>query len=73
MGIKVLDSFSKGVPDLIGWVQDPYTLEVKFPDLTCEILEGILAKHVNTKTSLSFQDLKLEFARLLARRGSFDF
>ncbi len=73
MGIKVLDSFSKGVPDLIDWVQNSATLEIKFPDLTREILEEILAKHVTIKTSLSFQDLKLEFARLLARQGSLDF
>jgi uncharacterized protein (TIGR00661 family) len=73
MGIKVLDSFSKGVPDLIDWVQNPSALEIRFPDMTCEILKGIVTTHANTKSSLPFQDLKLEFARLLARRGSLDF
>jgi len=73
MGIKVLDSFSKSVPDLIGWVQNSSALEIKFPDLTREILEGILIKHADKKSNSSFQDLKLEFARLLARQGSLDF
>jgi uncharacterized protein (TIGR00661 family) len=73
MGIKVLDSFSKSVPDLTEWVQNSSVLEIKFPDMTHEILEGILAKHGNRKSSLTFHDLKLEFARMLARQGSLDF
>ena len=73
MGIKVLDSFSKGVPDLIDWVQNSSALEIKFPDMTREILEGILVKHVDKKTNLPFQNLKLKFARLLATQGSLDF
>lgn len=73
MGIKVLDSFSKGLPDLIDWVQNSSTLEVKYSDQTHEILEEILARHVDKESSLSFIDLKLEFARMLARKGSLDF
>lgn len=73
MGIKVLNSFSKSVPELTEWVNKGEALQVNYPDLTHEILADILMKHVNTKSSLSFPDLKLEFARLLARQGSLDF
>ncbi len=45
MGIKVLDSFSKGVPDLADWVQHSESLHIEFPDMTREILEDIINKH----------------------------
>ena len=73
MGIKVLSSFSKGVPDLIDWVKHSVPLEIKYPDLTYEILSGIVARHKVKETSMSFHDLKLEFARLLARQGTLNF
>jgi len=45
MGIKVLDHFTSSVPELKEWIQNSAVLQIKFPDLTYEILEGILAKH----------------------------
>jgi len=73
MGIKVLASFSKGVPELTDWVQNSVPLEIKFPDMTYEIVSGILSKHKVKETGLSFYALKLEFARLLARQGTLNF
>ena len=73
MGIKVLDSFSKSVSELTEWTQNSSVLEIKFPDITHDILEGILTKHGDIKTSSSFQTIKLEFARMLARQGTLNF
>jgi uncharacterized protein (TIGR00661 family) len=73
MGIKVLQNFSNSSSELKDWIQDSTTLEIKFPDLTRDILQGILTKHTNRKPNVSFDDLKLEFARMLVRKGSPDF
>lgn len=45
MGIKVLDNFNGSVPELIDWTQNSTVLQIRFPDMTREILEGILLKH----------------------------
>jgi len=45
MGIKVLSQFTNSAPELKEWIQNSAVLQIKFPDLTYEILEGILAKH----------------------------
>lgn len=47
MGIKVLDNFSHSASELNAWVQDSMALQVKFPDLTHEILQSILKRHNN--------------------------
>jgi len=73
MGIKVLDSFSKSVPVLTGWTKNSFVLEIKFPDITRGILEGILAKHGYENPDRTFQKMKLEFARLLATQGTYNF
>jgi len=45
LGIKVLDSFADSAPELRNWMQDSSILQVKYPDLTREILENILIWH----------------------------
>lgn len=48
MGIKVLEHFSNSAPELTGWIQDSQALQIKFPDLTREILQNILMKYGKT-------------------------
>ena len=45
MGIKVLDHFTNSVPELTDWIQNSEALQIRFPDMTREILENILNKH----------------------------
>ena len=45
MGIKVLNSFSKSVPELAEWVSNGEALQINYPDLTYEILNDILNRH----------------------------
>lgn len=45
MGIKVLDHFTSSAPELIDWMQNSSVLQVSFPDITDEIIEGILERH----------------------------
>ena len=45
LGIKVLDHFTDSAPVLNGWVKNGSALQVKYPDLTNEILENILERH----------------------------
>jgi len=45
MGIKVLDQFTNSHPELTDWIENSSALQIKFPDLTIEILENILKKH----------------------------
>jgi uncharacterized protein (TIGR00661 family) len=45
MGIKVLDHFTNSAPELNDWIQNSTPLQIRFPDLTFEILETILRKH----------------------------
>jgi uncharacterized protein (TIGR00661 family) len=45
MGIKVLDHFTNSAPDLSDWIENSKPLHIDFPDLTHEILAGILKKH----------------------------
>ena len=45
MGIKVLDHFPGSAPELTDWIQNSTVLKIRFPDMTREILENILAKH----------------------------
>lgn len=47
MGIKVLNSFSKSVPELTRWVNETEALHINYPDLTHEILKDVLIKHSN--------------------------
>jgi uncharacterized protein (TIGR00661 family) len=49
MGIKVLDRFSDTAPELSDWIQNSTALEIKFPDLTREILENIVARHTKVQ------------------------
>jgi len=46
MGIKVLDHFTNSAPELSEWVKNSAALQIRFPDITNEILENILIKHV---------------------------
>lgn len=46
MGIKVLDSFSRSIPEIIDWVEKAPTLQINYPDLTRKILEEIVKKHL---------------------------
>jgi len=73
MGIKVLDSFSKSISELTDWTQNSSVIKINFPDMTHEILEGILAKHGYENPDTTFQKMKLEFARLLATQGTYNF
>ena len=45
MGIKVLDNFTNSHPELTNWIHNSTALQIRFPDLTIEILENILKKH----------------------------
>lgn len=45
MGIKVLDHFTDSSDELREWVHQSMPLEIKFPDLTREILESLILKH----------------------------
>jgi len=45
MGIKVLDHFTNSETELTEWIQNSTALQIKFPNLTHEILESILRKH----------------------------
>ena len=45
MGIKVLDHFTNSSAELYEWIQNSTALQIRFPDLTVEILESILKKH----------------------------
>ncbi len=45
LGIKVLDHFSDSAPVLIDWIANCKPLEIKFPDITRNILKDILVKH----------------------------
>ena len=47
LGIQVLDNFSHSASELTAWVQNSTALQVKFPDLTSEILHLILKRHNN--------------------------
>jgi len=58
MGIKVLNSFSKSVPELTEWVNETEALQINYPDLTHEILSDILIKHSDV-ASLSKLDFGL--------------
>jgi len=49
MGIKVLDHFTNSVPELTEWIQDSEALQIRFPDLTHEILSNILNIHCPEK------------------------
>jgi len=50
MGVKVLDHFSDSAPVLTDWIQNSPALEIKFPDLTREILNNILSMHCPERT-----------------------
>jgi uncharacterized protein (TIGR00661 family) len=45
MGIKVLDHFTNSAPELTDWIQNSMVLQIRFPDLSREILENILKNH----------------------------
>jgi len=45
IGIKVLEHFTNSAPELTKWIQNSTALQIRFPDLTHEILESILKKH----------------------------
>ena len=45
MGIKVLDHFSNSAPVLADWIKNSQALEIKFPDMTRQILQDLLIKH----------------------------
>lgn len=45
MGIKVLDHFTNSAPELTEWIQNTTALQIRFPDLTREILESILKRY----------------------------
>jgi uncharacterized protein (TIGR00661 family) len=51
MGIKVLDHFTNSAPELTDWIQNSEPLQIRFPDLTFEILESILRKHYTYQLS----------------------
>ncbi|MFA5329654.1 MAG: glycosyltransferase family protein [Prolixibacteraceae bacterium] len=60
MGIKVLDHFSDSVPVLVDWIENSQPLEIKFPDMTREILQEILERHGQSKTvTLPFLPFRL--------------
>lgn len=61
MGIKVLDHFSDSAPELADWIQNSPTLEIKFPDITREILENILVSHSEKQINSSIQAINMEF------------
>jgi len=45
IGIKVLDNFTNSGPELNDWIQNSKARQIRFPDLTQEILENILNRH----------------------------
>lgn len=45
LGIKVLNNLNNLAPELADWVQNSTVLQIRFPDLTCKILESILRQH----------------------------
>jgi len=45
MGIKVLEHFATSAPVLTDWIQNSKALQIRYPDITYEILEFILKKH----------------------------
>lgn len=47
MGVKVLNSFSRSVPELTEWVENGEMMQIEYPDLTYELLADILMKHVS--------------------------
>jgi uncharacterized protein (TIGR00661 family) len=47
MGIKVLDHFTNSSAELREWVRYSAALEIKFPDLTREILQSVLRQHLS--------------------------
>lgn len=47
LGIKLLHSFTKSVPELTDWVQNAHPVQINFPNQTREILESILKRHNN--------------------------
>ncbi len=51
MGIKVLDHFTGSAPELTDWIQNSTVLQVRFPDMTQEILERILAQHCDSSST----------------------
>lgn len=51
MGIKVLDHFTNSAPELTDWIQHPEALQIRFPDMTREILENIMNRHCPEKIS----------------------
>jgi uncharacterized protein (TIGR00661 family) len=53
MGILVLDRFSTSGEILSDWVKNGEALQVKYPDITTQILENIISKH-SSKVQLSF-------------------
>jgi uncharacterized protein (TIGR00661 family) len=53
MGILVLDRFSTSGDILSDWVKNSEALQVKYPDITTQILENIISKH-SSKVQLSF-------------------
>jgi uncharacterized protein (TIGR00661 family) len=57
MGIKVLDHFTNSAPELSDWVQNSEALQIRFPDLTHEILESILRKHYSYSSTPIFMEL----------------
>ncbi len=57
LGIKVLDQFSDSAPVLADWIENSTALEIKFPDMTRNILESILEKHGQKQTGLVFPAL----------------
>ena len=52
LGIKVLDHFSSSAPELTDWIQNSETIQIRFPDMTREILENILVAHCLHRTSV---------------------
>jgi uncharacterized protein (TIGR00661 family) len=51
MGIKVLDHFTNSAPELNNWIEHTEPLQIRFPDLTLDILESILRKHCSINVS----------------------
>jgi uncharacterized protein (TIGR00661 family) len=51
MGIKVLKQFTNSAPELTNWIQNSTPLQIRFPDLTFEILENIIKRHSSFRYS----------------------
>lgn len=51
MGINVLDHFTTSAPQLTDWVQNSTPLQIRFPDITVEILGNVLKRHCPVLTS----------------------